>query len=240
MYYDLHIHSALSPCGDDTMTINNIFNMSYIKGLDLIAITDHNSLRQQDYLEEIINHDILKNKIDYVHGVELQSNEEIHILAYFLKGTDLKQIQKWIDQHLIKIANDPNYYGNQFIFNSNDEIIGHEDNLLISSLDLDIYQIIDEIHYFGGIAILAHVMAKKYGIYEVYQDIPANLDYDGIEVGNLRELKEIKKLCPHVSCKHVFYNSDAHHLESINEPVNQINKNDFYQLWRKRQCRKSQ
>ena len=39
MYYDLHIHSALSPCGDDTMTINNIFNMSYIKGLELIAIT---------------------------------------------------------------------------------------------------------------------------------------------------------------------------------------------------------
>ena len=53
MYYDLHIHSALSPCGDDTMTINNIFNMSYIKGLELIAITDHNSLKQQNYLEEI-------------------------------------------------------------------------------------------------------------------------------------------------------------------------------------------
>ena len=54
MYYDLHIHSALSPCGDDLMTINNIFNMAYIKGLDLIAITDHNSLKQQYYLEKII------------------------------------------------------------------------------------------------------------------------------------------------------------------------------------------
>ena len=37
MYYDLHIHSALSPCSDDTMTIYNIFHMAYIKGLDLIA-----------------------------------------------------------------------------------------------------------------------------------------------------------------------------------------------------------
>ena len=69
MYYDLHIHSALSPCGDDTMTINNIFNMSYIKGLELIAITDHNSLKQQNYLEEIINHEILKGKIDYIATV---------------------------------------------------------------------------------------------------------------------------------------------------------------------------
>ena len=94
MYYDLHIHSALSPCGDDTMTINNIFNMAYIKGLELIAITDHNSLKQQFYLEEIINHDILKGKIDYIHGVELQSKEEIHILAYFRKNTDLDIIQK--------------------------------------------------------------------------------------------------------------------------------------------------
>ena len=79
MYYDLHIHSALSPCSDDTMTINNIFNMAYIKGLELIAITDHNSLKQQFYLEEIINHEILKGKIDYIHGVELQSKEEILI-----------------------------------------------------------------------------------------------------------------------------------------------------------------
>lgn len=233
MYYDLHIHSALSPCGDDTMTINNIFNMSYIKGLELIAITDHNSLKQQNYLEEIINHEILKGKIDYIHGVELQSKEEIHILAYFLKDTDLKPIQAWIDSYLIKVPNNPDYYGNQYIFNVNDEIIDHEDNLLISSLDLDIYQIIKTIHSFNGIAVLAHVLAKKFGIYEIYQGIPDDLAYDGIEVGNLRELKELKKRCPSVRCEHVFYNSDAHNLEAINEPVNQINKDDFYQLWRK-------
>jgi len=47
------------------------------------------------------------------------------------------------------------------------------------------------------------------------------------------ELKELKKRCPSVRCEHVFYNSDAHNLEAINEPVNQINKDDFYQLWRK-------
>ena len=233
MYYDLHIHSALSPCGDDTMTINNIFNMAYIKGLDLIAITDHNSLKQQFYLEDIINHDILKGKIDYVHGVELQSKEEIHILAYFLKNTDLNIVQNWIDKHLIKVANKPDYYGNQYIFNSSDEVIDTENNLLISSLDLDVYQIVDKIHEFNGSAVLAHVMAKKYGIYEVYHDIPVDLNYDGIEVTSLKELKELKALCPHLKDNYVFFNSDAHNLESINEPINQIDKDKFYQLWRK-------
>ena len=45
LYYDLHIHSCLSPCGDDDMTPANIVGMSVIKGLDVIAVTDHNSCK---------------------------------------------------------------------------------------------------------------------------------------------------------------------------------------------------
>lgn len=233
MYYDLHIHSALSPCSDDLMTINNIFNMAYIKGLQLIAITDHNSLKQQYYLEKIIEHDILKGKIDYVHGVELQSSEEIHLLAYFKKGSNLNVIQEWIDKHLIKVKNQSDYYGNQYIFNEFDEVIGIEDNLLISSLDLNVYQIVKKVHEFNGVVILAHVMAKRYGIYEVYHGIPDDLNYDGIEVESIKQLNELKQLCKHLKDDYVFFNSDAHNLESINEPINQIDRDIFYQLWRK-------
>ena len=233
MYYDLHIHSALSPCSDDLMTINNIFNMAYIKGLQLIAITDHNSLKQQYYLEKIIEHDILKGKIDYVHGVELQSSEEIHLLAYFKKGSNLDVIQEWIDKHLIKVKNQSDYYGNQYIFNEFDEVIGIEDNLLISSLDLNVYQIVKKVHEFNGVVILAHVMAKRYGIYEVYHGIPDDLNYDGIEVESIKQLNELKQLYKHLKDDYVFFNSDAHNLESISEPINQIDRDIFYQLWRK-------
>ena len=231
MYYDLHIHSALSPCSDDLMTINNIFNMAYIKGLQLIAITDHNSLKQQYYLEKIIKHDILKGKIDYVHGVELQSSEEIHLLAYFKKGSNLNVIQEWIDKHLIKVKNQSDYYGNQYIYN--EFVIGIEDNLLISSLDLNVYQIVKKVHEFNGVVILAHVMAKRYGIYEVYHGIPDDLNYDGIEVESIKQLNELKQLCKHLKDDYVFFNSDAHNLESISEPINQIDRDIFYQLWRK-------
>ena len=233
MYYDLHIHSALSPCTDDLMTINNIFNMAYIKGLQLIAITDHNSLKQQHYLEKIINHGTLKGKIDYVYGVELQSIEEIHLLAYFKKNSNLNVIQEWIDKHLIKVKNQSDYYGNQYIFNEFDEVIGIEDNLLISSLDLNIYQIIKKVHEFNGVVILAHVMAKRYGIYEVYHGIPSDLNYDGIEVESIKQLNELRQLCNHLKDNYVLFNSDAHNLESISEPINQIDRDIFYQLWRK-------
>ena len=45
LYYDLHLHSCLSPCGDDDMTPANIAGMASIKGLDVIALTDHNSCK---------------------------------------------------------------------------------------------------------------------------------------------------------------------------------------------------
>ena len=45
VFYDLHIHSCLSPCGDMDMTPNNILNMALLKELDLIALTDHNSCK---------------------------------------------------------------------------------------------------------------------------------------------------------------------------------------------------
>lgn len=61
MFYDLHIHSALSPCSDDDMTLNNIVNMAYIKGLDIIAITDHNSVKQLYHLKEVA-----KDKVEFV------------------------------------------------------------------------------------------------------------------------------------------------------------------------------
>ena len=34
LYYDLHIHSCLSPCGDQDMTPANIAGMAAIKGLE--------------------------------------------------------------------------------------------------------------------------------------------------------------------------------------------------------------
>ena len=239
MYYDLHIHSALSPCSDDTMTIHNIFNMAYIKGLDLIAITDHNSLKQQYYLEKVIQSPILEGKINFIHGVELQSIENIHMLAYFQRGTDLKPIQQWIEQHLIKQENDRQYYGHQYIFDVNDEIEDEEQYLLLNSLRLNIYEIVEAIHRFQGIIILAHVLAQKYGIYEVYHGIPEDLDYDGIEVTCLKEYRDLKKLCPNVKDEYVFINSDAHQLEDIQEPIYTIDEDTLKRLWSQRICKKS-
>lgn len=53
IFYDLHIHSALSPCSDDDMTLNNIINMACIKELNLISVSDHNTLKQLKHFEKL-------------------------------------------------------------------------------------------------------------------------------------------------------------------------------------------
>ena len=43
--YELHLHSCLSPCGDDLMTPNNIAGMAMLNGVKIAALTDHNTSR---------------------------------------------------------------------------------------------------------------------------------------------------------------------------------------------------
>ena len=238
MYYDLHIHSALSPCGDNTMTINNILNMAYIKGLDLIAICDHNSLKQQFYLDKVIHNDVLKGRIDFIHGVELQSQENIHVLAYFLKNTNLLEIQSWIEDHLPNNKNDIEFYGNQYIFNESDEIIEEYEPLLIQSLDLPIHEVIEGVHDFGGFVVLAHVLSKRFGAYQVLGSEMENLNYDGIEVTSLKEIKDLKRLCPNIRDEFIFISSDAHYLEDISEPQYELDKEKFFKAMEERQWKK--
>ena len=79
MFADLHIHSALSACADDDMTPNNILNMAVIKGLDVIAICDHNSCKQQPAIAKAA----MDKPIKVIFGVEVTSSEEVHVLCYF-------------------------------------------------------------------------------------------------------------------------------------------------------------
>ncbi|MFR7592767.1 MAG: PHP domain-containing protein [Longibaculum sp.] len=229
MFYDLHIHSALSPCSDDDMTLNNIVNMAYIKGLDMIAITDHNSVKQLYHLPIVA-----KDKVRFVYGVEIQSREEIHILAYFLENQSLDVIQEFLDSYLIEEPNDEDYFGHQYILDEYDHIIGEEKRLLIKSLDLSLKEIIQWIHQNHGIAVLAHAMSERFSIMNVLMRIDEDLDIDGIEVTQKEHQDILIQKYPYLKNKLWFISSDAHRLEMISEPLYEIDEKEFFETWRKR------
>ena len=90
MKVDLHIHSALSPCGSDDMTPNNIINMASICELDMISVCDHNTLGQQEVLGRVAE----KLGMKYIYGVEVQSVEDVHVCGYFQNLNDVQKFQE--------------------------------------------------------------------------------------------------------------------------------------------------
>src|SRR5512136_751177 len=93
---DLHIHTCLSPCAELEMYPNNIVKRAIKKGLDMIAICDHNSIENACYCIEAAN----GKDLTVIPGMEITSAEEAHILALFGNLDDAKKMQQVVYENL--------------------------------------------------------------------------------------------------------------------------------------------
>lgn len=141
MYVDLHIHSCLSPCADDDMTPANICGMASIKGLDAIAVTDHNCARNLPYVKEAADafHLIL------LPGMEITTREEVHVLGYFPTVEVAMEAGEFFASHLPPMKNRPAFFGRQLVVDTDDQVVDEEQRLLIGATDLSLTQCVAEI-----------------------------------------------------------------------------------------------
>lgn len=211
-YYDFHIHTALSPCGDDDMTPNNIVNMAVLKGLDAIAITDHNSAKNVPACIECA-----KDKpLVVIPGMEIETAEEIHMLALFDNADALMRLDKIVSENLPDIKNREDIFGEQIIYDSNDNPIGREENMLVTAIALDIAAASGIVRQLGGVAIPAHIDKSSYSIISNLGFIPDGQEYSAVEVKDplkIDKLSESNKLDKYL----IIHNSDAHYLWDIHE-----------------------
>ncbi len=206
--YDLHIHSALSPCGDEDMTPNNIVNMALIKGLDMIAVTDHNSAQNIRAVTEVAS-----GQLKVVPGIEVTTAEEVHTVCYFPDIESAEDMGKLLKEHLPPIKNRPEIFGRQLVMDKNDEIVAEEDVLLINATDLDIYEVQKETKKRGGWFVPAHIDRSSYSVISNLGFIPPDLEFDALEItakGLEEYYKRHKNQC-------ILTSSDAHYLENITE-----------------------
>lgn len=210
IFYDFHIHSALSPCGDNDMTPEYIVAMANVKGLDAIAISDHNSIKNVKAT--------MKCGEDFgiivVPAMEVQSSEDIHILTLFYDFQHLEEFYHSLSMN--KIKNKVDIFGNQFIINENNQIIGEEENLLLLGIKEDIYTIVQRVKDFEGIAIPAHIDREENGIVSILGDIPEDLRISTVEFSLRAEKDFINKYKNRYKC---IFNSDAHYLQDISEKI---------------------
>lgn len=216
-YYDLHIHSCLSPCADDTMTPFNIVNMAILKGLDIIAITDHNSCKNcPPVVKAAKGTDLL-----VICGMELCTIEEIHVLCLFEDLNSAMEFDSFIEPLILNIKNDVNAFGNQLIYNENDEIVENYDKLLITAANISIQQLPLLIKKFKGIAIPAHIDKHSYSIISVLGTVPQDLHFNTFEITLQQSIKKYS-----LSNKNLVFSSDAHYLKDINEKMHWLKLNE--------------
>ena len=157
LFADLHIHSCLSPCGDDDMTPCNIGGMAKIKGLDIIAVTDHNTARNLPAVQEVCD----AYGLLLLPGMEITTREEVHMLGYFPTVAAALDFGALVKAHLPKKKNKPAFFGNQRVMNSDDEQIDEEDALLIGATDFSLSEAARRVAEYGGVPVPAQPRGQR-------------------------------------------------------------------------------
>ena len=111
--YDLHIHSCLSPCGDNDMTPANIAGMAAVKGLDVIAVTDHNSCRNCAPAMKMAE----EYGVIALPGMELCTEEEVHVVCLFPDLYAAMDFDGYVYDKMLKIPNKEKIFGEQLLYN---------------------------------------------------------------------------------------------------------------------------
>ena len=212
-WVDLHIHSCLSPCAEDDMTPNNIVNMALIKGLDIIAITDHNSVRNVKAIMEAGE----RNGLLVVPGMELCTSEEIHLVCLFPEYEKALSFEKHVYDNLPPIDNREDIFGAQIIMDADDNEIGREHRLLSGACALDIETSINLVRALDGIIIPAHINRESYSILNTLGSIPSEYGFKFLEYSKYSSLEKLLLDNPQLRSYNFIRSSDAHFLSDILE-----------------------
>ncbi len=213
--YDLHIHSCLSPCGDDDMTPGNIVAMAMLKELDVIALTDHNSCKNCPAFIEIAE----QYGILAIPGMEINTSEEIHVVCLFPTLTNAMAFDKYVYQRLTPFLNKEDIFGKQEICNYEDEVIGNEQYLLINAVNISIDQLWDVVHFYEGIIIPAHIDKDANSLLYNLGFVPPDSKFRVAEIKNIERTEKIKADNPYLENCRIISNSDAHYLQDIQEGI---------------------
>lgn len=208
---DLHIHTCLSPCGDLDMSPKNIVARAKDKGLDLIAITDHNSTRNVRTCIELG----AKNNLWVIGGCEVNTQEEVHSLALFPNLEILDKFQQYLDEKLPPIKNNTSLFGYQVAVDEDDNIIYEEEKALIAAIEADLEEVAEKVLSIGGIFIPAHIDRSKNSVFSQLGFIPFDLKYNALEVSWRTTKEEFIQQQPRLADKIFIQSSDAHYVEDI-------------------------
>lgn len=211
--YDLHIHSCLSPCGDNTMTPANICAVAEARGLEAIALTDHNTARNcAPFLAYCEAFGLIG-----IPGLEINTVEEVHAVCLFRTLEAALDFDAYVYERLQKVANNERIFGQQILVNDDEEEIGREPYLLINATDIAFDEVWDLVRARDGVMFPAHIDKDANSLTANLGFIPPDSPFKTVEVKDLRKLHQVKAAFPYVEQCQIVSDSDAHYPDAIHD-----------------------
>ncbi len=220
-YYDFHVHSCLSPCGDADNTPNNLAGMAFLNGVRIMALTDHNSSRNcPAFFAAARRYGIIP-----IAGMELTTSEDIHAVCLFEKLDDALAFNDEIDARRIRVKNREEIFGGQLILDEDDNVVGREEDLLINATSIALDEAPAIAAKYDGICYPAHIDRPANGAIEILGDFP---HYAGFHLAELNDMSSKDEYVSKYGLEHVrlLVSSDAHYLDQLRED----DQNDWLEI----------
>ena len=206
LYYDLHIHTCLSPCASNENLPSDVVGMAIVNKLDVIAITDHNSSKNcraavawaKAHAPDMI----------VLCGMELTTSEEVHVLCLFAELGEAEKFAKMVYKHIPYIKCDEKIFGHQLVVDENDAVIEKEEKMLLAGTDISIEGLRQLVESYGGAVVPAHVDRDSMSLISNLGSIPPEYGFKAIEIRHAEN-----KYLPFYGLK--LFDSDAHQLAQI-------------------------
>lgn len=212
-FYDLHVHSCLSPCADDDMTPANIAGMATVQGLGIVALTDHNtSANCPAFFCHAVRYGIVP-----IAGMELTTSEEVHAVCLFPTLDSAMEFDRIVSDQRVRVKNRPEIFGRQLIMDCDDEVVSEEEDLLINATEMDLECAYDTVTSLGGVCYPAHIDRESGGIISMLGTFPESPDYTSFELNDAASLAAHLERYPALRKMRHVVSSDAHNLWSMRE-----------------------
>ncbi len=206
---DLHIHSCLSPCGDLSMSPRAIAGTLASRGVNLAALTDHNSALNCPAFDFACR----EAGIAALFGIEAQTREECHMLCLFAEPETALKLGEELYAVMPPVPNNPGKMGDQVYVDENEDILGEVEKYLVTSADIGIDELADRVHELGGIAVPAHADRPAFSLVSQLGFIPEG-NWDALELVRL-PLSEPAARELDTRGYPLITSSDAHYIEHL-------------------------
>ncbi|MBQ7549101.1 MAG: PHP domain-containing protein [Clostridia bacterium] len=212
-FYDFHIHSCLSPCGDRNMTPHDLVNMAKLLGLDVIALTDHNTCLNCPAAVKVGQ----SADIAVVPGMELCTCEEVHVICLFPDIAASGAFSEHILSTLPKVVNRPDIFGEQLIMDEQDNVICEHELLLATASTVSVSNVARLVREFGGACFPAHIDRTSYSVISNLGMLTPDMGFTAVELTENADIDEWRQRYPIIKNAGIFIDSDAHYLENMKE-----------------------